>query len=113
MQGPGHVTQSFAALKQAAWQWKDAMASKERILALGLMSGTSCDGVDAALIETDGRGAINCGAWLTEPYDAAFHNRLRSVLGGRGDVAAVQRELAERHGQAVRAMLARAYTLPG
>src|SRR5262249_51078107 len=89
------------------------MASKERLFALGLMSGTSCDGVDAALIETDGRAAINCGAWLTEPYDTAFHNRLRSVLGGRGEVAAVERELTERHAQTVQAVLARAHTVPG
>src|SRR5262249_49663183 len=89
------------------------MASKERLLALGLMSGTSCDGVDAALIETDGRAAISCGAWLTEPYDTAFHNRLRSVLGGRGEVAAIERELTERHAQVVQKILARASTSPG
>ena len=83
------------------------MASKDRLLALGLMSGTSCDGVDAALVETDGRSAIRCGAWLSEPYDAAFHDRLRSVLGGRGEVAAVERELTERHAQAVGDLLAR------
>ena len=71
------------------------------------MSGTSCDGIDAALVETDGRSAIRCGAWLSEPYDAAFHDRLRSILGGRGDVAAVERELTERHAQAVRDLLAR------
>src|SRR5262245_13441088 len=83
------------------------MASKDRLLALGLMSGTSCDGVDAALVETDGRSVIRRGAWSSEPYDAAFHDRLRSVLGGRGDVAAVERELTERHAQAVRDLLAK------
>jgi anhydro-N-acetylmuramic acid kinase len=83
------------------------MPSKDRLLALGLMSGTSCDGVDAALVETDGRAAVSCGAWLTEPYDAAFQARLRAVLGGRGDVAAVERELTERHAEAVRALLTR------
>ena len=83
------------------------MTGKDRLLALGLMSGTSCDGVDAALVETDGRAAISCGPWLSEPYDAAFHDRLRSVLGGRGDIAAVERELTERHARAVRDLLAR------
>ena len=83
------------------------MLGKDRLLALGLMSGTSCDGVDAALVETDGRAAVSCGAWLTEPYDAAFQARLRAVLGGRGDVAAVERELTERHAEAVRALLTR------
>jgi anhydro-N-acetylmuramic acid kinase len=83
------------------------MTSKDRLLALGLMSGTSCDGVDAALVETDGREAITCGPWLSEPYDAAFHDRLRSVLGGRGDIATVERELTERHAHAVRNLLTR------
>src|SRR5215475_15903135 len=82
------------------------MSGNDRLLALGLMSGTSCDGIDAALVETDGRSAISCGAWLSEPYDAAFHDRLRSVLGGRGAVAAVERELTERHAQAVRDLVA-------
>jgi anhydro-N-acetylmuramic acid kinase len=89
------------------------MTSKDRLLALGLMSGTSCDGVDAALVETDGRAAISCGPWSSEPYDAAFHDRLRSVLGGRGDVAAVERELTERHAHAVRDLLARQGVAPG
>jgi anhydro-N-acetylmuramic acid kinase len=89
------------------------MSSKDRLLALGLMSGTSCDGVDAALVETDGRSAIACGAWSSEPYDAAFHDRLRSVLGGRGEVAAVERELTERHAQAVRDLLKRRGIAPG
>jgi len=89
------------------------MTGKDRLLALGLMSGTSCDGVDAALVETDGRAAISCGAWLSEPYDAAFHDRLRSVLGGRGDIAAVERELTERHAYAIRDLLARQSIAPG
>jgi len=83
------------------------MSSKDRLLALGLMSGTSCDGVDAALVETDGLAAISCGPWLSEPYDTMFHDRLRSVLGGRGDVGAVERELTELHARAVRDLLAR------
>jgi anhydro-N-acetylmuramic acid kinase len=88
------------------------MPSKDRLLALGLMSGTSCDGIDAALVETDGQTAISCGAWLTEPYDAAFQSRLRSVLGGRDDVAAVERELTERHARVVQGLLARAGIAP-
>jgi len=43
------------------------MTGKDRLLALGLMSGTSCDGVDAALVETDGRAAIQLRAVLSEP----------------------------------------------
>jgi anhydro-N-acetylmuramic acid kinase len=75
------------------------------ILAIGLMSGTSRDGIDAALLRSDGEGAIEAGAWLTEAYDDGFRDRLASVVGGRGDVAAVERELTLRHADAVRRLL--------
>ncbi|HYE51624.1 MAG TPA: anhydro-N-acetylmuramic acid kinase [Azospirillaceae bacterium] len=78
--------------------------------ALGLMSGTSLDGIDAALLETDGHGRAEAGAHLTVPYPGEFRARLRGVLGGRGEVAAVERELTERHADAVRLLLERAGT---
>ena len=77
-------------------------------LAMGLMSGTSLDGVDAALVETDGRAAVTPGAWLTVPYDAGLRARLRGILGGRGDVAAVARDVTRAHAAAVAALLERA-----
>lgn len=39
------------------------------MLAIGLMSGTSLDGIDAALIETDGEGAVRPLAFRSDPYD--------------------------------------------
>ncbi|MHA1599622.1 MAG: anhydro-N-acetylmuramic acid kinase, partial [Alphaproteobacteria bacterium] len=42
------------------------------------------------------------------PYDPAFRARLRGVLGGRGPVAEVARELTLRHARAVRDLLAQA-----
>ena len=82
------------------------------ILAIGLMSGTSRDGIDAALLRSDGEGVIEAGAWLTEPYDDAFRARLAGVIGGRGAVAAVERELTLRHAAAVRRLLAAAGLAP-
>ncbi|MBJ6121245.1 anhydro-N-acetylmuramic acid kinase [Sphingomonas mollis] len=38
------------------------------MLAIGLMSGTSLDGIDAALIDTDGEGAVRPVAFWGEPY---------------------------------------------
>ena len=49
--------------------------------ALGLMSGTSMDGIDAALIRSDGRGRIEFGPRQTFAYDLAIRSGLRDALG--------------------------------
>ncbi len=69
--------------------------------AIGLMSGTSLDGIDVAMIETDGRERVLSGAALTFPYPPHFRERLRSVLGGVGPVADVEKELTRLHAEAV------------
>lgn len=48
--------------------------------AIGLMSGTSMDGIDLALIESNGREIINRSDFLHLPYAQDFKNRLRSVI---------------------------------
>ena len=69
--------------------------------ALGLMSGTSLDGIDVAAVATDGRRRVFPGPGLTIPYPEAFRDRLRSVLGGVGEVAAVEAELTRLHAAAI------------
>ena len=75
------------------------------ILSLGLMSGTSCDGIDAALLTTDGRSNVVFGPVLTDPYPDDFRRRLRGVLGGRGAVEDVSAELTRRHAEGVGRLL--------
>jgi len=77
-------------------------------IALGLMSGTSCDGVDAALLQTDGESVTALNARLTLPYPPAFRRRLRRLLNGEGDEAAIARELTLLHADAVARLLAEA-----
>ena len=75
---------------------------------IGLMSGTSLDGIDAALIRTDGRERVETGAFLTVPYPDELRARLRGCLGGQGpeaEIAAVGRALTDAHAEAVRALL--------
>ncbi len=76
--------------------------------AIGLMSGTSLDGVDAALVETDGEARVTCGPSLTLPYTAKLRERLRRSLGGRTPVKAVERDMTLVHAEAVEALLTKA-----
>ncbi len=48
--------------------------------AIGLMSGTSLDGVDAALIETDGEAEVRFGPVAYRPYSDSERNLLRTAL---------------------------------
>ena len=75
---------------------------------IGLMSGTSLDGIDAALIRTDGGDRVETGAFLTVAYEDGLRGRLRACAGGGGPVAEVEQELTLAHATAVRALLARA-----
>ena len=76
------------------------------------MSGTSLDGIDAALIETDGLRHVRRGAALTSPFDAALRESLRACLGGGGDSLAAARELTALAGKAVGRLLDRAGMRP-
>jgi anhydro-N-acetylmuramic acid kinase len=73
--------------------------------ALGLMSGTSLDGIDAAMIETDGQERVTPGPSLTIPYHEMFRERLRSVLGGVAPVAEVEQEITQLHANIVEEFL--------
>jgi anhydro-N-acetylmuramic acid kinase len=87
-----------------------------RILkALGLMSGTSMDGIDAAILETDGETVAAFGPTHFAPYDEAMRARLRTAIAAAPalrrdgpfppEIAALERDLTIAHAQTVGALL--------
>ncbi len=73
--------------------------------ALGLMSGTSVDGVDVALIETDGERLASLGPVLTVPYTDDVRRVIRAAFGAEQPneaTAAAERAVTEAHLDAVR-----------
>lgn len=74
--------------------------------AIGLMSGTSLDGIDAAMIETDGADRVRRLGGVSEAYEPEFRASLRAAIAGEIDPRALERTLTDLHAQAVDALVA-------
>ena len=87
------------------------------ICALGLMSGTSMDGIDLAVLRSDGEGQVERGPSHFVSYDAGFRRRITAALEDAkairdrnerpGDLRPLERELTVRHVEAAREFLGR------
>ncbi|WP_353640947.1 anhydro-N-acetylmuramic acid kinase [Mesorhizobium sp. WSM2239] len=85
------------------------------LCAIGLMSGTSMDGIDIAFVRTDGENQIEAGPSMFVPYEAAFRRRIEAGLETAkaivrredrpGDLVELEGEISLRHARAVGAFL--------
>jgi anhydro-N-acetylmuramic acid kinase len=77
-------------------------------IAIGFMSGTSCDGVDAAILDTDGESNISFLGGVTLPYEDDLRTRL--LEASQHDVPIMEllrleRDVSAHHLQAARMLL--------
>jgi len=84
------------------------MEQIKKIHALGLMSGTSLDGVDVASITTDGIDVYDFGKAYTVPYNDRLRESIREILGLKPDneentqrIGKVEEELTKFHADVV------------
>jgi anhydro-N-acetylmuramic acid kinase len=86
------------------------------VRAIGLMSGTSMDGIDVAMIETDGNDRVDRGPALTLPYNPETRRLITTAIAAasacrsRTDrpeaMATVERVVTDLHAAAIKAFLA-------
>ncbi len=72
---------------------------------IGLMSGTSVDGIDAALIRTDGKSYVKRLDFITIPYEESFREKIKAQFGKskrNSEVRDIEREMTLKHADIVK-----------
>ena len=77
------------------------------VWALGLMSGTSVDGIDIAAIKTNGESVVSFGPADTFPYSPALRKTIIDNLGKTDVTSILVHEITMAHYSAIKIMLSK------
>lgn len=80
------------------------------VTAIGAISGTSMDGIDVSVVDTDGDAAVRPGPGRTYPYDAALRRQLLDLIATpevaeREPLEALEAAVTDAHAGAIAAFM--------
>ena len=95
------------------WQWLDELTRRGRRVAMGLMAGTSLDGIDVALVAIEGFGRERQVQTLATPFEPYTDEEREGLLqlireGSPAALTAWNAYLGERFAEAARSALQKA-----
>ena len=74
---------------------------------IGLTSGTSMDGIDAAFLKTDGLGYFEAGKAITVPYTDDFRKKLSEVVFSGVVSKTIEELITVLHAEVINQLLAK------
>jgi anhydro-N-acetylmuramic acid kinase len=81
----------------------------EALWIIGLMSGTSCDGVAGGILYTDGRTILQYGPNITKAFPEELHNNLRHLVTNPAEMGLnwlkIERELTLFHAEVAKELI--------
>jgi len=77
---------------------------------IGLMSGTSMDGIDAAFLKTDGLLHVEAGEAITVPYSEDLRQKLSELVSSGIDSKNVEEQITVKHAEVIIQLLKKTNT---